>query len=295
MVSLENRIDYLSRIDENQKLKAFNNLLLAKDIIIPENQDLNESGEIYFGIINAIQKSNKSDFEKKYGKKSQSKPNKDSLAPFVNDDFLIFSLIVGVVKFDIDKSWLKSIVSVRVRNPITITFENILNENYYSKSNLPEIVFMFLKLIDLKLIENEFVNFTFEKVTTNVKLFESRSDFQILCSLRAYDTIFLLKELPDKRELEIFKKFNNRFKKRITYLSVTIQVILFAFLIYLLLKLPKYSPEAIVLINKYNYIFTIIGALGLSFLGNSIPIFRNISKKLIMRMFGYPSDLLKDI
>jgi hypothetical protein len=293
MVPLEDRINYLSRINESPKLAAFNNLLLTKTVIIPQSQDWNEPEGIYFGIINAIQISNKADFEKNYNKKSKSKPSKDSPAPFVNDDFLIFSFIVGVVRFDIDKSWLNSIVSIRNRNAITVTFVNILNENYYSTSNLPEIVFMFLQLQDQSLITNEFINFTFKKVTENIKLFESRSDFQILCSLRAYDSIFLLKESPDKSELEMFKKFNNRFTKRITYLSGLIQAILFGVLIYLLLKLPKYSPEVIIFIEKYNYAFTIFGALGLSFLGNVIPVFRDQSQKLIMRLLGYPSELAK--
>lgn len=293
MVSLENRIDYLSRINESHKLTAFNNLLLAKTVIVPQNQDLNESEEIYFGIINAVQINNKADFEKYYNKKSKSKPSKDSPAPFVNDDFLIFSFIVGMAKFGTDKSWLSSIVSIRNRNAITVTFENILNENYYSTSNLPEIVFMFLQLKDRTLITNDLINFTFKKITENAKLFESRSDFQILCSLRAYDAIFLSKESPDKSELETFRKFNGRFIKRITYLSGIIQAIVFGLLIYLLLKLPKYSPEAIVLIEKYNYAFTIFGALGLSFLGNAIPVFKNFSQKLMTRMLGYPSELAK--
>ena len=69
MVPLEDRIDYLSRINESHKLTAFNNLLLAKKVVVPKDQDLNESEEIYFGIINAIQISNKVDFEKYYNKK----------------------------------------------------------------------------------------------------------------------------------------------------------------------------------------------------------------------------------
>lgn len=294
MVPLEDRIDYLSRINESPKLTAFNNFLLSKAVIIPQTQYLNESERIYFEIICAIQISNKAGFEKNYNNKSKSKPSKDSPAPFVNDDFLIFSFIVGVMKFGIDKSWLNSIVSIRNRNAITVTFENILNENYYSTSNLPELVFMFLQLKDQSLITNEFINFTFKKVTENIKLFESRSDFQILCSLRAYDFILLLKESPDKSELELFEKFNNQFIKRITYLSVVIQVVLFGLLIYLLLNLPKYSQEAILFIEKYNYAFTILGALGLSFLGNAIPVFRNLSQKLIMKIFGYPNELARN-
>lgn len=292
MVPLEERIGYLSRVNESHKLTAFNNLLLGKTIVVPEDQNLNESEEYYFGIVNAIQKNNKADFEKYFDKKCKSKPSKDSPAPFVNDDFLMFSFIVGVVRFNVNKDWINYIVSIRNRNAITITFENILNENYYSTSNLPEIVFMFLRLNNQSLITNEFVNFTFKKVTENIKLFESRSDFQILCSIIAYDSILLLKELPDNSELNVFRRFNAKLIGRIKYLSWIIQAVFFAGLVYLLLKLPQYSPEAILFIDTYNYAFTILGALGLSLIGNIIPGFRNKSQELIMRMLGYPSELI---
>jgi hypothetical protein len=293
MVPLENRIDYLKRINENNKLKAFNDLLLAEDFSFSNHQDLNESEEIYFGIVRAIQSSNKNDFQKFYDKKSKSKPNKDSHAPFVNDDFLIFSIILGVVKFGLDKSWLGYIISIRSRSPLAITFENILNENYFSTSNLPEIVLMFLQISNEKLINDKLVNFTFKKITENVGLFESRSDFQIICSLRAYDLILTLKELTDTSELDLYNKFNDKFVKRIHYLSWIIQLILFASLIYILLNLPDYSPKVIDYIDKYNYVFTIFGALGLSFLGNFIPVFKTKSQEGIMRALGYPKELIK--
>lgn len=292
MVPLEEKIGYLSRVAESHKLTAFNNLLLGKTIIVPESQDLNESEEYYFEIVNAIQKNKKVDFEKYFEKKCKSKPSKESPAPFVNDDFLMFSFIVGVSIFSINKDWVNYIVSIRNRNAITITFENILNENYYSTSNLPEIVFVFLQISNQSLITNEFVNFTYKKLTENIKLFESRSDFQILCSIKAYDSILLLKELPDNSELNLFRSFNTKLIRRIKYLSWIIQAVLFAGLIYLLLKLPKYSPDTIQFIETYNYAFTIFGALGLSLIGNLIPAVKNKSQELIMKMLGYPSELI---
>lgn len=64
-------------------------------------------------------------------------------------------------------------------------------------------------------------------------------------------------------------------------------------MIYFLLTLPKYSPDTIEIIEKHNYAFTIFGALGFSFLGNVIPVIRNKSRELIMRLFGYPIELAK--
>jgi hypothetical protein len=146
MVSLENRVDYSLRINQSQKLSAFNNLLLGKTILPLSKQEMNQSDEIYFELVSAIHTKDKATFEKFYNKKNKSHPSKESPSPFVNDDFLIFSLIVGILKFGLDKAWIKEIISLRNRNAITITLENILNENYYSKSNLSEIVLMYFQL-----------------------------------------------------------------------------------------------------------------------------------------------------
>ena len=176
MVSLENRSNYLLRINESAKLSAFNNLLLNKSIVIP-SEELNESDEIYFGLVDAIQTKNQTAFESFYNRKSKSNPSKESPSPFVNDDFLIFCLTVGIMKFGLDQRWIKNIISLRSRTPITITLENIVNENIYSKSNLPEIILMYFKLNNQALIANAFLTIAFKSISDNIAIFESKSDF----------------------------------------------------------------------------------------------------------------------
>jgi hypothetical protein len=296
MVSIEERLNYTDRINNNPKVSAFYNLLYNKKNIQSQLQNLNEIEEIFFGVVNAIQVDNKSEFEKHYNKKNKSKPNKDSPSPFVNDDFLILSLIIGIVRFEIDRSWIKYIISIRSKNSITLTFENILKANYYSTNNLPEIVFTFLKLTNQKiLITNDFINFAYQMITDNTKLFESRSDFQILCSIRVYDDILLLKEAPDKSRYNSLVEFNERFIKRTKFISWAIQIILFACFTYLLIRIPIYGPKIIIIFDQYNYMFTIFGALGFSLIGNYIPFFRNQCQLIIMKILGYPNPLSKEI
>ncbi len=293
MVSLENRMTYSLRINESPKLAAFKNLLSNTPILLSQGQAFSESEEIYFGIVNAIQRNDKSAFENYYNKKSKSNPSKESPSPFVNDDFLIFSLVVGVRKFGILRDWIKKIISIRPKNLITKTFESILNEDYYSTSNLPEIVLMFLQLTNQSLITNDFLNFTFKRINENTTLLESRSDFQILCAINAYDFIVLLKEAPGGSEISLLKTFNSKFTQRAKILSWILQVFLFIGLLYGLLKLPLYSPAAIDFIDKYRYVFTVLGALGVTFLGNQLGIIRRKSQELTMMMFGYPKGLIE--
>lgn len=293
MVPLEDKINYLNRISENPKLSAFNHLLIGKSISMPFGSDLSEADEIYFGIISAIQSNDKTAFEKHFNKKSKSNPSKESPAPFVNDDFLVFSIIVGVSKFKLDKSWIKYIVSIRSKNPITTTLDNLLAENYYSTSNLPEIVFMFLQNINSSRITNDFLNSTFKRINENTVLLDSKSDFQILSAIHAYNSIIQLKVAPEGSEVQLLKSFDSRFVKRMKVLSWLLQIGIFIGIIYGLLRLPIYSPEIVDLINDYSFAFTILGALGFTFFGNQLGFIRRKTHELTMRLFGYPKGVIK--
>lgn len=239
MVSLENRFLYMERLKESLKLNAFYRFLHGNEISLTNNG--NDSEEQFFKIISAIQTNNKTAFEEIYFKKSKSKPNKDSPAPFVNDDYLIFCMIVCICKFGIEKTWIKSIISIRNRNATTITFENILNENYLSSINQLEVVLMFLHSYNPSIINNNILNTAYKSITGNITLLESRSDFQILCAFRAYDIVIEQKEASEGNEISSLKIFNQTFKTRIKLLSLILHVIILFGVIYSSFKLDSYS------------------------------------------------------
>jgi hypothetical protein len=293
MVSIENKIRYLNSISESPKLSAVSQLLNGKSIAHPNNLDLSETDEIYFRIILAIQANDKSEFEKYYNKKSKSNPNKESPAPFVNDDFLIFSIILGVKKFNIDKSWIKNIVSIRSKSSITTTFSNLIAENYYSTLNLPEIVLMYLQQIDQQLITNEFLNSTFRSINENTLLFEGKNDFQILCAIHSYNSIIQLKEAPPGSEQHLMKLFDESFIRRTKVLSWLLQLGLLFGVFFCLFKLPVFSPEIIKKIEEYGYVFNLFGAIGITLLGDQWGIIKRKRHELIMVFFGYPNELIK--
>ncbi len=292
MVSIADRISYMERVNESPKLKAFHNFLIGKEFRSASNS-ISDSDEQFLKILASIQSNDKTAFREIYDKKSKSNPSKDSPAPFVNDDYLIFCLIVGIAKFSIDKTWIKNIVSIRNRTTITITLDNILNENYLSTSNQVEVVLMFLHLCKQSSINNSLLNIAYKSITENNEIIESRNDFHILCAFSAYDLIIYQKEATEGNEITLLKNFNKHFKTRIKYLSWALQAIIFFGMIYVLLRLPNYSPEVISLIEKYNFVFTLLGVSGFTFLGNQIPFIKNKSQELLMRLFGYPKELLR--
>src|SRR5690606_38415082 len=164
--------------------------------------------EIFFGIITSIQSNDQKAFEKYYSKRSKSNPSRESPTPFVNDDFLVFAIIIGVTKFNTDKTWINKIVSIRSKNAITTTLDNLLAKNYYSTSNLPEIVLMFFQHSNQSLITNELLNSTFKRINEHNALLDGKSDFQILCAIHAYNSIILLKGAPEGSEIQLLKSFD---------------------------------------------------------------------------------------
>lgn len=293
MVSLEEKSSYQVRINESQKLTAFSNLLLGKSISQTEIADINESDEIYFEIVKAIQTNDKSLFETYFNKKNKSNPNKESPSPFVNDDFLIFCLIVGIIKFACDKSWIKNIVSLRGRNAFTITLENIINENFYSTSNLPEIILMFFKLQTPTLITNDFLTIAFKSISDNQTLFESKSDFHIICSIRAYDLIIELKESTEGSEVNLLKEFNTKFIARLKVITWFVQTIILILLLYGVIKIITLKPEIKNLFDKIGSVMKVLSLIGISQLGNFFPFIKKKLFEAMLKLFGYPRDLLK--
>jgi hypothetical protein len=153
---------------------------------------------------------------------------------------------------------------------------------------------MFLQHINQSLITNEILNSTFQRINENTVLLDSKSDFQILCAIHAYNSIILLKEAPEGSEIQLLKSFDLRFVKRMKVLSWVLQLTILFGLIYGLLKLPIYSPETVAIINDYSFAFTILGALGFTFFGNQLGFIRRKTHELTMRLFGYPKGLIKN-
>lgn len=274
---------------------AFDCFLHGANVAAISNVNISDSDQQFIEILLAIQTSNKSAFEEIYSLKSKSKPSRESPAPFVNDDYLIFSLIIAIKKFGIDETWIKNILTLRNRNIITITLENILNENYSSTSNQAEIVLIFLQQHDQSLISNQTLNDAFKSIMNNASLFENRNDFLILSALSAYELIIELKEAPDGSEIQLLKRFNKRFINRTKVISWFLQAGFLSSIIYGLLKLPVYSPETVTKINNYGYLFTLIGATGITLLSNQLNLIKQKSHEFTTRLLGYPKEMFKKL
>jgi hypothetical protein len=293
MVSLEKQMSYNQRIETNPKLTALKNMLSGKSIISPDsNLQISETDKIYYEITTAIQTNDKERFIEFFNKKNKSNPNKDNPQPFVHDDFLIFSLIIGIMKFDCDKVWIKHVISTRIKNNITTTFDNILNGDFFHSENIKSIVFMYFNLIDQNQISSDFVNEIFISINSDNHIFQSKNDLLIICAVLSYNRIIELKTLSDSDEIKLLKSFETKFTKRIKILAWFIQTAILVLFLYGVLKLISIKPEIEMFFDQIGSIFTILSLIGISQIGNISKCLRNKFYQILLLAFGYPLKLL---
>ena len=105
MVFVEEKVNYLRSLADQPKQKALF-ALISYETLSPQPSEVSETDIIYYSSIQAVKKDSKVDFSTQYANISRRKVSENSTAPFVHDDFLIFALVIGVLKFDCDKQWL---------------------------------------------------------------------------------------------------------------------------------------------------------------------------------------------
>lgn len=259
MVSLEEKSQYRLKIRENPKLKAFWELLYHSEIRSPSTHEV-EIDEIYFGILRAISQGSKKQFEEFFGRISKRHVDKDSASPFIYDDGLIFSIVVGVKLFQVDGAWIKNVVSIRSSSETTITLSQLLNDNFISKSNVPQIVIPFLDLTQQLGKHEQLLDSSFGQISSDAELFSKNNDFFIIMSLRSYDLIIESK-ISQAGDLERLKLFEKRFLNRVRITSLLLYNLTLFTLIYYSIKGLAMAP---VLKDKLNDLALIISIIGTS-------------------------------
>lgn len=285
MVSIEYRYSYLQSIENNDLLKLFQTFLNLKIWSGPFQSELNEMNQICFNCVKAIINNSQLEFNNTYNIISKKLPNKNSNSPFVHNDYLIFTLIVGIVKFKLDKIWIGQVLNVRANNDITKTFQNLINGDYNSKQNIYAIVVCLLNITKSTEINIETLNNAYVQIANNIKIFDTKSDFIKLCSLTTYDLIILSRTPIDSSNYETLKKFEKTFFSRTKMLSYLVYNLLLIGLFLVIYKILIRYPE---IREKADYLGLIIGILGIS-IGNYITSIRIKIQNLIMILFGHAS------
>lgn len=278
--------EYIKQIEANWKTKLFYNFINEKPIDLNDlSLDFN-SKDNFISFIKVVSKKNKVDFSKVYTDFSRRKPSEES--PWLHDNFLIFTIIVGIAKFDIDKGWINKVFELRESKnkdltPINTTFRNLINKNYSSKDNLFEVVFTFQELINVPIFPIDEINNLYNKLSSDISLLNIRDDFLKIIRLRAIDLIILNKEMPNTLEITLLKDFRTTFLKRIYLISKIIYIIL---VITLVVSIYIYQSKSKANQDFLNTINTILGIFGAGLLLFIKWITKRI-REIILTILGY--------
>jgi hypothetical protein len=283
MVFIEEKHMYLSSLAEQPKQKALYALVSDETLAVQPNE-VSETDAIYYSSIQAIKKNAKADFDTQYTKISKRKVSENSTAPFVHDDFLIFTLVIGVLKFECDKDWLLGVIRNRAKVKTTTTFENLLTGNYNSNVNNQSMILVFLFLQDKSKITNDLLNEAYHAMSDIKESFNN--DFIRIVHYRAFDIIIQFKLPRDTDEESRLLEFESRFKKRINVFSIiAYNLFIVGILVgaYIILQLLPEDKKLVV--NDLSLIIGLGAIIGLS--GNFIPKLKTKFQELILRAFGY--------
>ncbi len=283
MVFIEEKHSYLSSLADQPKQKALY-ALVSDENVEAKPSEVSETDAIYYSSIEDIKKNSEENFNAQYAKISKRKISENSTAPFVHDDFLIFTLVIGVLKFDCDKDWLLGVIRNRAKSKTTTTFENLLTGNYQSKANNQSLVLAFLFLLDKSKITNDQLNEAYNVMSDTKEAFNN--DFIRIVYYRAFDIIIQFKLPRNTDEVSRLLEFESRFKKRINVFSIiTYNLFILGILVgaYKILQLLPEDKKLVV--NDLNLIIGLGAIIGLS--GNFIPKMKTKFKELILRAFGY--------
>lgn len=283
MVPLENRLKYIEKVSSLPKVEAFRKLIFSEDIRNIKSQSIASTDDIYYGCLAAISTSDKVEFDKLYTKLNRRIVNADDPAPYVHDNLLVFTLVVGVVKFSLKADWLRQLLTARKRTDVTITLENLLNSNYQSKSNIAALVVTFLDQIDSFQFTDGLLQDAYRSITSESQLLDSQDDLVILASLKAYDIVVLQKS-PDNKELNFLQEFKRRFLSRTEAFAIVIYNLFLALIIFALYKLMHLNPEFKETLDEVGGVF---GFLGVGLIGNFIPEIRSWAIVFTRKLLGY--------
>lgn len=223
MVSLEQRGEYLKGILENEKFLIFYNFLVSNgtSVIGESTNSVDVIDDVFRSVLLAICNSNGQDFQKHYSQYSSRTPSPTS--PFVNDDFLLFSLIIGVIRFGLSKEWIEKVLQARkcssadCSHTLT-TFKNILHQNYNSLDNHFGVILLFQSILNRELLIPDNKAKLYLDITSSV--FPSkRSDFLNIIELRSYDVLINEQLLSSDSEYQKYKEIVQNVELRIIQVS----------------------------------------------------------------------------
>jgi len=249
MVSLKDRKELYAECKDEACLLAFVQWMLDDTITIHADDNRQNTQDIARNAIIAIKNNSKTGFHIVYESIARRKPRKDTV--WIYDDILMFTLVIGAIKFEIDAKPLNAILNVRKQSQdnekriLTDLLEDAL-------SGQIEVAGKY-RFVSICIADVIGTDYTIEQSTANTIYQEalgyyqdSKSNLFIrVCALRACDIIVTLKDLLPPGRVKSVIAFSRKFQSRVsqiaTFVYVVVVVLLLAYIIYRIVQQPDFS------------------------------------------------------
>lgn len=279
MVSIEDSYTIQETIDNNYKSKNFYKFLNGEHVVSHDSVTPRE----FIPLINSVTEDSKSKFDALY--EEYTKRDIDESSPFVYDNYLIFSLVVGVLKYNHNCEWLIKLLIFRESNinepekSITISFKNLLKKNYSSKEGITSIV-----LAGLLLLENPDVNkeLLVQVIRSNSNYITSAKKDFFLGAIILFTNDYIQAVSTSTENIRL-EKFEKKFLYRVKHLEYFFYVCIIAFVAVFWYVLVNEYPIVDIYISQLN---TVLGFFGIAILGFNQKI-RKVFGAIIKWWFGY--------
>lgn len=292
MVPLDREHRFRERALSEPHIRVLHSLLMKEAVEhrLPVLDDTHELDKIYYGIVSAISSSNAHSFDLNYSELSRRVVDPESPQPFVNNDFLLFAVVLGVKVFSRSDQWIRSTLAARQSSRMKDTLLNLLNGDLQNTNSSACISLCFGSLLIGRPITDELVNRAYAEAVGSPDLFDNRSELTILCSLRARDLAFELKGLDGGGEIGSLVEFEKRFWERTRYLAYGLGLALGLVLLFKAFQAARSSSE---IQEAVSLLESILGIVGLGLFGWMFYRVRKWIHRGLLLALGYPSSLLR--
>ena len=230
MVSLIERNIFLEQGRRNPNVEAFLGFVFPDSKTLENEEDFVIDTDIaYINFIKAISSNDRSLFLAEYNKISQRTPSHQT--PFISNDYLLFVIAIGVVKFDVSFDWFESVLGIRRCETeecliVTRTFRNLIGKNYNSLDNNFSIIITAQFFLDESLVNNINKQTCYKAITS--KPFPGYSStFLNILDLKAYDILIEMQLLDENGDFFLLKKNIELAKNRVNKLANIIYIFLY--------------------------------------------------------------------
>ena len=301
MVSLNISEQLYRETQDDPQLRVLIQSLFDEELDKPDSHKPTTSADMVLLSLNAIRDDNKKKFIECFDAFSKRKPNEQSA--WIYDDVLIFSMILGAKKFELDCAPLVSVLRLRhaatehEKRKLTDAFRSVCEGTYDGSGPFGFVAFVFMYLLPGVHPRRNHL----QEVLAQVRVpgfYSALSPFSKILASKAFDLVLTFKDLKDPGLTQLKESFVKKFPARVSVVSNILYFAVFSVLVYLTVVVshglfvdPETTKDLLERINHLNSLLGFGGLIGFLWVRKHLVDFLN---RLMYVIYGFDHNKLRD-